>query len=259
MKKYLAIFLLRASLPLPVIKRAMRFKHSVLGILAFVLLAADTVHAVPVLYEYSATGFFEIRNGVFATPDQRFFTNLDTITGSFVYENDISGVPSTIGGTFYWGALTNLTGTVAGNSFSDPLGGANVFDDTFDPGGGNLVDGVLFFADIPPDPDFTNLSGFQIVNQSTTFELVNVIPFWHETSSDFLSDESLPASLPPVGAGNNGMILTFRDMGDPNNGHFATASILTVTPIGVVPIPPAIILFLSGLGLLGWLRRRQTA
>jgi hypothetical protein len=235
----------------------MRFKHSVLGVLAFVLLAAETVHAVPVLYEYSAPVVFESRNGAPATPDQRFFTNLDTITGSFVYENDLSRIPEIDAGTFYDGALTDLTGTVAGNSFSDPFGTAFVGDD---PSG----DAVLLFADTPFFADTSlsiiNLSGFQIVNGSTTFELVNVILFWGAgTSSDFLSDESLPTSLPPVGAANNGLLLAFRDTVNQDNEHTVTASILTVTPIRVVPIPAAVWLFGSGLGLLGWLRRKQTS
>jgi hypothetical protein len=212
-------------------------------------LAAETVHAVPVLYEYSAPVVFGSRNGAPATPDQRFFTDLDTITGSFVYENDLSGVPPPSGGgTFYSGALTDLTGTVAGNSFSDPFGTAFVNDD---PSG----DAVLLFADL----SIINLSGFQIVNGSTTFELVNVILFWGAgTSSDFLSDESLPASLPPVGAANNGILLGFRDTGDPDNEHTATSIPLTVTPIRVVPIPPAAILFLSGLGVIGLIKRRRS-
>jgi hypothetical protein len=47
--------------------------------------------------------------------------------------------------------------------------------------------------------------------------------------------------------------------GDFLNGEGEVAPLSNVTAYGVVPIPAAVWLFGSGLGLLGWMRRRKSA
>ncbi|MCC7258476.1 MAG: hypothetical protein IT486_08885 [Gammaproteobacteria bacterium] len=115
-------------------------------------------------------------------------------------------------------------------------------------------------------------AGFQFCDSFAGPDVNSRFPFFVEfslkdpTRTAFLSD-ALPAFLPPVAAfpstpildsdGNNHLILSFATE---NLGGNAWAGVLrvkaNVTSVAVVPVPAAVWLFGSALGLLGWLRRK---
>ena len=218
--------------------------------------ASNAAFAATITYEFSAAVSLETRNNMLATPDQRFFSDGTLISGLFDYDNGLmDGFPAPTGGTFY-PALSNLTGMIAGNDFSDAQGAVGVINNgfDFDPGDPNndLVDLMILVADTGAPGD-TLLSGFTVENGGTTFALVNVRLFWIADGTDYYDDESLPATLPP-GLGIARMALDFADVDNPDNRHIVFAEPLTVT---AVPLPAAAWLFLSAAGALGWVGRAR--
>ena len=145
----------------------------------------------------------------FTTSDQPYGSELAPlftgypVEGTFAYDPTVpqSGTvpnPPTAGSAVYAGALINLSGSVAGNSFTDPLGRAVVGDDTYT-SPPEPADIFVLAGDpgrlpgVPPEAyDFV---GFEIDG----FTLQNARLFWFEGMpgvGDFLSDQSLPAALP---------------------------------------------------------------
>lgn len=126
-----------------------------------------------------------------------------SVSGTFDYDSAVlaSGIaenPPTAGSTLYAGAMTNLSGSVAGNEFGDPLGRAVVGDEKYTtPDGGR---DILVLAGDPgrqPEmpPETFDFSGFEIAG----YTLQNVRLFWIEgllEAGDFLVDQNLPTLLP---------------------------------------------------------------
>jgi hypothetical protein len=146
-------------------------------------------------------------------------------------------------------AFNDLAGQVAGLSFSDPNGAAQVGDDTATPSppGGPKTDLFQLFA----DPDLTstqthNLNGFSI----NGFTLYRVRMFWiegqqtPETIPDFLSGSALLAA-PPAFHGR--LALDFYETANPSARSFIFFDGLSVS---AVPEPASWLLMAAGLGLL---------
>lgn len=208
--------------------------------------------AVTVPYTFQAPVYLETRNNFEATPDQRFFSDGDMISGTFNYDSGVvSGSPGPNGGTFY-PAFSDLSGTIEGNEFSDPDGEVGVFNDSFSI---DMLDLLLMRADSANLP--ANLSGFQVVNGATTFELYNVRLFWIEDTTDLYDDETLPVMLPPGSGAIARVALDFRDVTNSDNIHRVSGDPLVVS---AVPVPAAVWLFGSGLlGLIGISRSKIAA
>ncbi len=124
-----------------------------------------------------------------------------SVSGTFQYDRDASATGTIPGGassgsTIYGGSITDLEGSIGGNSFSDPNGLIVVGDDKFAPFGGTDI--LLLAADPAigtAPPAFINFSGFDVDG----FTLVNARLFWIEGQlgiGDFLTGEALPPMLP---------------------------------------------------------------
>jgi hypothetical protein len=162
-----------------------------------------------VLYSFSTIG------DPFGAP---IFGSGTSVTGTFSYDaaTAASGTDPALA-TIYAGAISGLTGSVGGFSFSDPSGVVSVGNDITLATCGTTPCDVLRLAAEPvfggvTTPD--NLSGFTI----NGLQLINVRLFWIEGQDngtligDFLSDQNLPPALP----GFNGRLgLDFIDPQNP--------------------------------------------
>jgi hypothetical protein len=223
-----------------------------------VALSANAAMAASVNYQFQAAVSLETRNDQSATVDQRFFSAGDLVSGTFSYDASVvTGFPGPNAGTFYPPpAFSNLSGSIAGNNFSDPGGAVGVLNDSFDSNpvdpNNELVDFVIMLAATPGAP--ANLVGFEVVNGVTTFGLANVRFFWIEGATDLFDDETLPAALPPGSGATARLALDFQDVNNPNNIHRVFADPLVVS---AVPVPAAFWLFSSAMAMLGWVGARR--
>ncbi len=160
--------------------------------------------AAPTLYEFAPDGV------PITLPDGQVVNAHAT----FVYDPgqpDVVALPE--GGTGYGGVFNRLVARIGPETAQDPLGGVGVFND-------NLVindvpqDGVVLIADPASLPG--DLQGFTL-SGPTSHTLVNVLLVWNEALvGEFLDDESLPPSLPPLPA-NAVLSLEFAIDGNPQN------------------------------------------
>jgi hypothetical protein len=252
-------------------------KHAgVAAVAVFLLGSASTALAIPVRYDFT-TGTVAV--GAPTAAALVAALNGNAITGSFLYDRDAPFVSPTgfpfPGGSFHTEVLSDLMGSVAGFTFSDPSGQGVVANDKFQ------RPPPLFPPNQPaPEPtDFLhlqaetagpagaaqplNFNGFTLLDLA----LANVRFIWLETPPfppqpvavpDFLSDDSLP-ELP--GAGVPGRIAL--DFGSANAAQAAIVFFegLRVTRATTVPEPETLWLLGLGLGglMLRGLRSRRTA
>lgn len=216
------------------------------------LIIAQSAFAVPVTYQFSTSSSpFGINAAVNAALAG------SSVTGSFVYNSDGPLIVTAPDGTSIYGAISNMTGSVAGNNFADATGIAAVNNDGF-------VPAIPVPGDFPSDfmqivvngpvaiPDFT---GFDVVG----FTLINVRLFWIENwapidTPDFLNDNSAPALLPGI---SGRLALDFIVQGEPFS--FANTVFfdgLIVTPASVSEPGTLALLSLGLLGLATARRRR---
>jgi hypothetical protein len=154
---------------------------------------AHQVFAIPVQYEFST-------NALLAPPNANALLVALTgfsVNGSFFYDadapltNTINAPPAFTGANRHVAAITELQGTVVGQSFSIASSAAVVANDGFAP---PLLDFLsLGFTESP-----TGLAGFNLAG----FSLINARLFWIEGQAvpqlvpDFLSSSVLPSVLP---------------------------------------------------------------
>jgi hypothetical protein len=172
------------------------------------------------------------------------------VSGTFKYDPlDTSSTPSDYGSTRYVNVM-NLTGSVAGYDFSDPLGRTfvgNELTSSFSSPITSPYDWISINADTSLWPGGThNLTGFTVGG----FKLVNVRMFWLEGQlgiTDFLNDQNLPASL-PVFQGR--LALDFVPISAPDAPLSYNNSVF-FDGLYVASVPEPITLLLLGLGLIG--------
>jgi hypothetical protein len=213
--------------------------------------------ATSITYTFDASTISEFRNGVAATSQERLFLSTDTISVTLTYDDSVVGALDPFG--MVYSNLSNIAVNVGSLNYNDSSGTTLVSNDAWLPvGSSDLVDAVLLQScrcalPIIGSPQLADGAG-------EAFTLLDTRVFWGENFSgtDFLNDESLLSALPPVGGGSGAAALEFVtvESGAVVDRHVVRGQISSVS---AVPIPAAAYLFASGLGLLGWFRRRQTA
>ena len=189
---------------------------------------------------YSITGAVNDSSGP-------FYAN-DSFQISFDYDNSVTALVASPSPSAYQ-AVSNISGEFAGNFFSDPTGFAAVWNDSFSAG---PFEGLDAFSIVNGPFSGTGLvSSFTVVFESKTYRMERIAL---RTVGEFVDDASLPEQLPFVVSGNNqDILLNFVNINDEADFFNVNAPF---TSIQVIPIPAAVWLFGSGLGLLGWMRRR---
>jgi hypothetical protein len=212
--------------------------------------------AASTIYSFDTSTIVELRNGVVATSQQQLFPSTSTIALTLTYDDSAAGTSDPFG-TLY-ANLSSISASVDGWSYNDSNGTTLVSDDQWQPiGSSDLVDALLLQSCRCSQPAFGSPQLSDGLDE--TFTLLDTRVFWGENYSgaDFLSNELLPSVLPPAGGGSGAVALQFVTMQGSTivDSHTVRGQISAVS---AVPIPAAVWLFGSGLGLLGWFRRRRT-
>ena len=228
------------------------------------ILAASTqqVFATPITYEFT-TGTTASSLPAGSTLGLAAALTGSSVSGTFVYDAD---APTTIaittgptaGSDIHTGAITNISGTIAGLSFSDTLGAVTIGDEAY------TAPVPPTFPTIPP-ADLLQLSGFAPNEPSdflgftvNGFDLVNVRLFWIEDFltpdpiPDFLTGNALPSVLPTF---NGRLALDFGTYGVLNPLSVVFFDGLAVSPV-TVPEPSTLLLLGAGLLCFPATRRR---
>ena len=185
-----------------------------------------------VLAQTPVTYSFTTGNAPFGGPVAPIFA-CQSVSGTFVYDRDSAATGTltagqSVGSTIYAGSVTELAGTIDGNSFSDSIGLIVVGDDKFMPFGGSDI--LIYAADPAPGaalPEFYDFSGFDIAGLTLT----NVRLFWIEGLpgvGDILSDQSLPTVLPDI---PGRLALDFVPTGSPGPVISVFFDLATVSPL----------------------------
>lgn len=246
---------------------------SLVSIICLGVLPASSLQAAPAQYQFSGDTFYRLNAPIPDTTKILYPVAPLTISGSFFYDASAAAYPEAYPGAFYGGAFTDLSGSVEffdhvnpalyEYNFSDPDGLVSVYNDSleFDPSSPELVDMLQLAAEVDTS-GAGNFSGFQVAEEAGIYELRNVRIYWIETPPsqlgfpDFLSDELLPATLPPDGRRPPIIAMDFIKQGDSSGAvHSFVAIRTTLTP---VPIPAAGWLLLTSLGGLVVVKRRKT-
>jgi hypothetical protein len=139
------------------------------------------------------------------------------VSGTFEYDSAVLQSGSTANtSALYAGSLTNLAGS-SPSGFSDPSGRTSVGNDVVlsNGSGDALALAAESFVAAPLSVVPDDFVGFSIGGGSS-LRLVNVRLFWQEGllgAPDFLSDQSLPATLPTF---EGRLALDFADVSSPS-------------------------------------------
>jgi hypothetical protein len=216
------------------------------------LVVASSASATPVAYRF-VTG-----PGTFSGIPEPLSFWAGGVSGSFTYPEPVGLILAAgDGSTIYNRTMGNLSGSVAGLNFSDPIGRTFVGNDV---GPAGAVDFFQLTAEPALGTGTHNLTGFTLVG----FTLVDVRMFWFEGqfgAPDFLSSNALPGA-PPSFQGR--LALDFIPTADINcvagsNGFCPTAKFVFFDGLQVEAVPEPSTLAVFGVGLLGLgaLRRRK--
>jgi len=196
-----------------------------LGAVAFgvhLLAAASVAYASPVTYSFttgepSLNSCLDPADGLFKLCSAPIYGNGTSVSGTFKYDSAVLQSGSTANtSALYAGSLTDLAGS-SPSGFSDPSGETSVGNDVVLSNGSG--DALLLAAEsfvpapfsVVPD-DFVGFS----IGGGSSLRLVNVRMFWMEGllgAPDFLSDQSLPATLPTF---EGRLALDFADVSSPS-------------------------------------------
>ncbi len=200
-----------------------------------VMVFATDAHAIPIEYEFTATGFTGSTTPGFVGPNP--------VSGSFSFDADAVAVDTISLGTIY-PAVSGLSGTAGSSAFSSSQGFVIVGNDTYQYPPVTGVSGLHDFFLIGWNAPSTVFSGFDYGGRT----LVNVRLFWIEGQNgigDFLDSQSLVTGLPPTGAGR--LALDFAG----GVSAFYSVSLQATA----VPEPSSIVLL--SLGLMGLCLAKQ--
>jgi len=178
---------------------------------AYGIITIAEVQHLPVEYTFSTTG--QLFN-----PDP-LLTGLTSVSGSFIYENAAAPIGTSPTNETGYDAWSALSGSADGNSFSDPLSGVSVGNDTFQ--------GFRDFFLLGSSSD-RNLNGFTFAGMP----LNHVFIFWiegQEDIPDFLDDQSLPPVLPPTTSGR--LALGFFDPAGVLHSAFFAVTVVAGQPV----------------------------
>jgi len=230
---------------------------------------AGSADAAPVKYRFTtdAAAFGGPTGPAIPFPSPSLFDG--GTSGTFVYDSEAPFVLTLAdGASLYSGAipssvsgitttLSDLSGAVAGFSFSDSGGQGIVGNDSFLPSGSSTKVDFFQLAFDPPlsSPAPRNLAGFTVGE----FILINFRMFWIEGQTtpglvpDFLSDQDLPAALPSF---TGRVAFDFIQTGNPAATSFVFFDGLRVVPAAVTE-PATLALLGAALASLGLSRRRK--
>jgi hypothetical protein len=223
-----------------------------------VVLLISSANAASITYLFNTDSVTEQRNGVDATAEQHMFSSSDTIFAQFTYSDSgpvVSGYPY---GTLYQN-ISDFFIDLNGFQHLDTVGYTFVSNDNWPFG---VIDPVDAFG-MHSNPTPFEPAGYPELADGfgEVFVLRDMRLFWGErfSGTDFLSDESLPSSLPVPGSGTGGVALSFATFDAGGSVIDEHVVIGIINTISVIPIPAAVWLFGSALAGLGWIRRKQTA
>lgn len=263
-----------------------RVRHQVLAAVAAILLPAiNPSLAAPVSYTFT-TGPTDFAGVALGSSPGTIVPTLPLFggaAGSFLWDSAGSFVQTNPDGSSAYAGFTSpsitgltpsvsgLSASIGGFAFSDPVGSTSVWNDKTPPGffGTAANSDALILAFDPPAINggtFTrNLSGFDVDG----WHLISARMLWIEgldmtfeanspgtgPIADFLSDQSLPGTLP---AFSGRLWLEFQNNADPSQFSFVFYNNLQVHPTAPIPEPETYAMLLAGLGLLGFeIRRRR--
>ena len=126
--------------------------------------------------------------------------------------------------------------------------------------------GTILFDQFQFDPTFMStlttfepsLHQIQISNRTADLSIIDILIGDFSAMNGLLDSDALPDSLIPVSLLSNGASgLFFGREGEFEN--FASFDFTSITPVSAVPLPAGVVLLLTGLGVMGGLRRRAAA
>lgn len=211
----------------------------------------DAVQASPMQYQFTATYSQELNADSTPAPTHLFAAGT-SITTTFAFDSSTPVTQTNLTSigfqqfglySYYSGSLSNISGAVAGYSFSANSGSTVVANSN--PGDPTFFDGV--FNQIGETG--SGFSGFSIDN----FNLIGVVAY-SVGVNNYLPNQSLPATL-TNGPVNTGVNLIFENV--EHARHTVTFWGGAVTQVASVPEPSSVALLGAGLiGMLTFNRRR---
>lgn len=218
--------------------------------------AITKANAAAITYQITATysgdwvwSTFDDSHESLPTSDTVFMGN-PTITMNFSYDSDAlflgySGPPPNPTSVALYSGMTNISGTVAGYTFTADTGKVGVSNSNID---ANTIDYIFLAVDTND-----NLKGFSLANHWLV-----AASFGSAGDAEYLSSDTPPPTL-TVGSLGAAVDLVFFDI-DTANLHSVRFDLSSITPVSEVPLPAALPFMASSLlAMFGLARRRKPA